>query len=492
MKTLLLLALAFQDRAPVPEANAQKEALKLIRDIFKDEYSKRGAADQRNFALKLLQQSLETKDDPVAKYVLLQEARGIAAEAGDASTALRAVDELSSRYAVNPISLKYVALSTAGLTAREPAQMSTAAEQLLGLTDEAITAQDVETAEKATAAATNLAKGAKNVHLTARASAKSKELADLKPKFTLAQKAKETLKTSPDDPGANSSVGRFICLVLGNWDDGLPYLAKGSDAALKALATRDRAGAKDPVDASLIGDAWWDLGEKESGKTREQFRTRASRWYQEAIPGLGGLSRAKVEKRLRELPNKVALGQPVNILKLIDLQKDNLLGNWAWDQKVLKTGTAGEGLEIPYSLPAEYDLVLRVERKTVNKGNTFSIILPLPESKVAISIDQEETGDVSGLSRIDDRMISDNATKYVGRLLALNVPSTVICAVRKTGVALQVDGKKVFDWRGELRRLNFSEGNGNRKDTALLAGHSIFHVSAIDLIPVNDPGKPLR
>lgn len=498
MTRLLLILVLFvpiapqEAKQPVPDAAAQKESLKLIRDIFKDEYSKRGAADQRTLALKLLQQSLDTKDDLVAKYVLLQEARGIAAEAGDASTALRAVDELSNRFVVNRISLRYSALSTASLTAREPAQMSSAAEQLLTLADEAIGSQELELAEKATAAAANLAKGAKNVSLTARAGAKSKELADLKPKYALVQKAKETLKTAPDDPGANLAVGRFVCLVLGNWDDGLPYLAKGSDAPLKALATRDRAGAKDDVDASAIGDAWWDLGEKESGKVRDQFRLRASRWYLEVIPRLGGLSRARLEKRLRELPIKVALGQPVDLLKLIDLQKDDPSGTWSWDQKVLKSPNAGKVLEIPYSAPAEYDLILKVERKLITKYNFFGVLLPLPESRVFISIDQEETGDVTGLSQIDGRLIADNETKYTGRLLAMNVSSTVTCSVRKTGVALHVDGKKIFDWKGDLKRLKFAERTGNRLDTIVLEMWSVFHFSAIDLVPVGESGKPLR
>src|SRR5437879_3417936 len=72
-------------RAPVPDSGALIRAEKLIKDIFKDDYT---AAKKRpdaalDLAAKMLKQAQETKDDPAAKYVLLRESRELAAGAGD-------------------------------------------------------------------------------------------------------------------------------------------------------------------------------------------------------------------------------------------------------------------------------------------------------------------------------------------------------------------------------------------------------------------------
>ncbi|MBI3877243.1 MAG: hypothetical protein HY300_15015, partial [Verrucomicrobia bacterium] len=44
------------------------------------------------------------------------------------------------------------------------------------------------------------------------------------------------LAITPDDPGANLAVGQFLCFVKGDWESGLPLLAKSDDNVLKTLA----------------------------------------------------------------------------------------------------------------------------------------------------------------------------------------------------------------------------------------------------------------
>src|SRR5258706_13020549 len=100
----VFVAAALQDRptlAPEPDAAAQKDTLKKIRDLFKDEYAKKAPADQQALARKLLQSGMETADDPVTKFVLLKEAREVAVAAGDADTGLKCADETSKGFAID-------------------------------------------------------------------------------------------------------------------------------------------------------------------------------------------------------------------------------------------------------------------------------------------------------------------------------------------------------------------------------------------------------
>jgi len=60
---VLLLCVPLQDRpplAPEPDAAAQKDALKKIRDLFKDDFAKKAPADQQALARRLLQNGLES------------------------------------------------------------------------------------------------------------------------------------------------------------------------------------------------------------------------------------------------------------------------------------------------------------------------------------------------------------------------------------------------------------------------------------------------
>ena len=47
------------------------------------------------------------------------------------------------------------------------------------------------------------------------------------------------LKANPGDTAAHLALGRYFCLVKGDWEAGLPHLAQGDDPDLKALAEED-------------------------------------------------------------------------------------------------------------------------------------------------------------------------------------------------------------------------------------------------------------
>lgn len=323
--TLCPLSGVQEKRKPIPDAAAQKESLKLIRDVFKDDYARRGSTDRQALARKLLQQGLETKDDPVAQYVLLQESRSMAAEVGDLATALGAVEELSRLYEVDRPALKYAALATARLAATSPEQFSSFSEALLTLTDEAVAAQETDIAEKASTLALTLAKAAKSIPLVKRTEAKAKEIGELKTKLVHVSKAKAKLVTSPDDADANLTVGRFLCLVKGDWEAGWPHLAKGSDASLKLIAGKEMAAPKETADQVALADAWWDRAEKEASADKEGLKRRAAYWYGQAIPNLTGLSKARAEKRMPPSPSVPAGGIAVE-------PPAGLQGHWTFDE----------------------------------------------------------------------------------------------------------------------------------------------------------------
>ncbi len=124
----------------------------------------------------------------------------------------------------------------------------------------------------------------------------SKAAAEVKP-------ALATLDTNPADPAANLAVGRYYyCLMKGDWAKGVSMLALSSDPTIKVLAEKELQGVTAANDQVALADGWWALAENETGTAKEQLQAHAAGWYKQALPQLGGLVKAKVEKRLNEAP----------------------------------------------------------------------------------------------------------------------------------------------------------------------------------------------
>lgn len=303
---LLLHAFLYSQEArlPVPEEGVQKEAEKTIRTVFKDEYAKKAVADRIAFAKTLHKQAVDTKDDPAARFVLFRESQDIAARAGDIDTAFKAIEEMSKIFETSSVALKNAALAQAGAVARTVDEQRALALAYLGLSEEALLARQFDVAAKASQGAVAAAKKSKDLPLVMKAETQSKGTGAIQEKFEKVKKASENLQASPDSPDANQAVGEFECFILGDWDAGLPKLAKGTDPALKTLAARDLAKPTEVAEQAALGDGWWDRGEKESGHAKATLRKRAAHWYRQAGPKLTGLSKVRVEKRLEDAGHK--------------------------------------------------------------------------------------------------------------------------------------------------------------------------------------------
>jgi hypothetical protein len=104
-----------------------------------------------------------------------------------------------------------------------------------------------------------------------------------------------------NDPQANLDVGRYFCLVRGEWEKGLPLLANGPQGKLKSLAEAELAGPDSPEQQVALADQWWELVSSESEREKT-LRIHAGHWYQRALPALPqGLLRVKAELRIKQI-----------------------------------------------------------------------------------------------------------------------------------------------------------------------------------------------
>jgi len=302
--TLLLgsVGARFQEpqKAGPPSPAEQAEAEKLIKEVFKEDYAKRAPADRLALAKRLLTEGIQTKNDPKSQFILFREARDLASQGGDVQTALAAVNQLTRRFAVDGAGMRNALLATAARSAKTPEDFRGLATVCLREIEALLLSEDYDAAEKLAASAQLHSKKSQDLPLINRATAKSREIADLKARADRLKKAKDTLASDPEDPASNLALGRHLCLVRADWAGGLPLLAKGADPVMRSLAARELANAADSAEQLALGDGWWDLGEPETPPVRETLRDHAAGWYKKAVARLSGLSKAKVEKRLSE------------------------------------------------------------------------------------------------------------------------------------------------------------------------------------------------
>jgi len=289
------------EKPPVPSGAELNEALALVKEVYGDEYAAAKTATQKSaFAKKLLLKAGESTD-PTGRFALLQVAKDAAIKAGDGQAAFKAIDEMDRAFEINAVKMKASVLHAFSKKARSAVEHSSVAEQSLALIDDAIAGDDFGLATKLGEMALAEARKAKNAALLKTINAHRKEIDGLAESYEAVKTALITLETNATDPAANLLVGKYRCFVKGDWKNGIPMLALGSNTALKALAVKELGDVSSASEQVAFGDAWWNLAEKEKGITKTRLQERAAFWYQKALPGLSGLAKDKVEKRLGQV-----------------------------------------------------------------------------------------------------------------------------------------------------------------------------------------------
>jgi hypothetical protein len=345
-----------EKRLPVPSAEAQQKAEAQIREVFQIGAVK-GKEETLALAERLFQGGLETKDDPAARYVLLRMAATMAAKTGDLDRVNKMADRVGEIYDASLVDVKADALEISAKAAGTGPQALAANMVLVqnarALIDEALAADNYAAAGRVVSqVGMPAARRTQDETLKAEFSNRRGEIKRLRDGYAFVEQALAALKADAADAEANLTVGRWYCLEKGNWDKGLPLLAKGSDAALAKAAQRDLAAPQDANAKVDLADAWWALSaEKDRAESAAGLQARAVRWYREALPQLSGLVKAKAVQHIQQAGGTEAAGDYV----LVFDGKKSYVGvpNFGYDGTVPITVEA-------YAVPAAYESTLTV------------------------------------------------------------------------------------------------------------------------------------
>jgi len=127
-----------------------------------------------------------------------------------------------------------------------------------------------------------------------------RELDRLESRYRAVRSALDTLAQDPGDAQANLTVGRWYCFLRGKWEKGLPYLARSNDSRVADLARRELEAPAVAQAQLELADAWWDLAGTLSDQEKTNVQAHAAHYYQQALTGLTGIDKLRVQQRLEE------------------------------------------------------------------------------------------------------------------------------------------------------------------------------------------------
>jgi len=133
-------------------------------------------------------------------------------------------------------------------------------------------------------------------------------------RFKQHQAALARLAAAPDDADAHATAGRWLCLVKGNWDEGLPHLSQGSEPRLKKLAQQELSAANAAPDVLVaLGDGWYEMVQSAEAEEQLPMLRRADDCYRRAAESSSGLAKAEIDGRRKEIGQRLACLAPEEV-----------------------------------------------------------------------------------------------------------------------------------------------------------------------------------
>jgi outer membrane biosynthesis protein TonB len=295
------------ERLPPPDPEAIAQAKSRIEAKYQSEFDQanrsKTLADKDGFALKLLERAGQASDDAASRFVLLKQACDFAARGGTVATSLKCLAELEKQFQVDALTEKAELLETLDKSAKMPAEFRSTASEAFKLVDEAFARGDYPTMKSLLTTASDCARSNKgdDKALSKSIAEWKKEHSEPLKEWEEVQKWEAELRRAPENPDASLKFGRYLCLVLNQWDEGLPKLAQAGNPALAAIAERETARPSEPEAQADLGEAWWQAAESAEGPWRDRMRSRAGYWFRRAFVRLPLAAKLKAESRLESL-----------------------------------------------------------------------------------------------------------------------------------------------------------------------------------------------
>lgn len=456
----------------VPSGESRKAVAGQLEEVY--EISKLKKPSEKVELAKKLIELGQKSNDPAEQFVLLRTAMELSSAGGDAKLMLEAVDQIAERFAIEPLKVKAKVLSGFAAKATNSARIGSFIESTDAVIDQAMADEQFDMAADLADRAYRLGQRSSGRKWRKQTHTRRVEVRKLQQSWQKSQAMLAKLKEQPDDPEANLAVGLWYCFERGEWQQGLPHLAKSSDAQLKALAKEELESPPAKSTAQLkLADAWWKLAQSHKGDDRTALMLRAGTWYTESLPNVTStLMRTKVERRLAELgklgkkiqdlsaqaadaTKGFKPGRWVDILSPVDTANGVVRGQWKMTRQGLVGGPSeASQIMLPVAIKGDYNLKVDLTRLAGDKH----IVITFPIGSNAASLYLADRGGTrNSLQRADKHQFSDDTTFVQTGPMTNGRPHSVAISVRNEGENVQIgatlNNRPLLRWSGKASSL---------------------------------------
>lgn len=504
MVAALLLLSQAQAKLPVPEASVQKKNEKSIRDLLRDSYQKKDQNSRRTLAKTLLE-AAEKEKDPVLAYSFIREAADVAGDAMDFDLAMAALDRLETLYKVEPESpltgasfsihhdLKKALLKRVQKSVQGVADASSYVKAAVRLADLSYAEDGFDDALAVAQMAEGVAQASGDRGLQSLARAAARKYGGMKKEHDKIAKSHLKILSDPNDPEAAAAWGLFLMVVKDDWGRGVEWAAKGKDSLVHDAAKKEFSKAPDLE----IAEGWIAAAEKGRPEEKSAFRGHAREALGRAAQAASGIDRLKVEKKLEDLERAMGI---VDLLKIVDPAKDFSAkgpgkGGFAKIEGSMLVLAGADFLnsmiEFPYQPPQEYVLTLTA-RHAGGEGRPLCVGLSQGDHQWVVTVGANYAPG-PGILDVDGKFQEYDEEAKKAQSLPSRTTATYTITVRTSGFTLAVNGKDIFEWAGDPKRLTVSEMAVSKKTTLFLcAPSSRWEVERAVVVPTAGPGQKLR
>lgn len=365
--------LAATDDPQLPPLADRQKAAAAVAEVFSTDAARAKTPAELTKLAVLIRKGANTEKERATKWAMLDYARGLAAQAGDAKLIFELVGELQSDFGAGA----EASIDTGEKLVKSGRATPELVDLMLNFVDAAHSKDDYAATER-------IAGGGLTMANTIRDTAAARY-------FTFAQKrAAELGKRYADVKKDPEALAKFYFFEKQDLRGALPFLAKSKDAKLAETATKDmKADRNSASELVAVGDAWWQLAESTPAAERYPVFLAAGAAYNRAFADLTGLEKAKVETRSRQIFEAVEVEEARNGLFL------SYVGTWEFQDKegVSREFTVHRSGRVTFENPSGErmylarsgkEVVLKHKRETSRwalTADTLALKLFTPEGK---------------------------------------------------------------------------------------------------------------
>ena len=516
-----------------PDAQQRAKLQKEINEVL-DLAKASTRPEKLELVKELLRTASDTRDDSDTKFMLIDNARRAAEEAGDVELASDMIDRMATEYefdeiALRALSIKRMAAQT-HLTSTERRRIQQHGDKLI---EDAITSEQYTHAIGWMRVMEDVAKKFRDTRTANQLASRQEATRKLRDQHRAYRIAMERLKTHDSDEDANLLAGKYLAFEKLEWKSAFPYLAKGSDPSLSGLAESEMDGADSHQSQMALAEKWKQFALAEDNeKVSALSLSRAAAWYQSALPGLSGLTKIRAQKGLDELLAKKiapmrlddddkrtsAMPTPdvdssptpprfpllndgirdarwsdeklIDVLEMVELPRDTVNGDWSLKDGALISPAKQDfaRVRLPIIPPREYEILADIVPQGNDRDIQFGITAP-GGYRCAVKFQAYTDRVWNGIDYVDGKACKENETWYKGQVLKPRQANRIVISVRQTGIDVEVNRRRVTRYRGGFERLSSDDRFEERERTALTFGTQSSSVSVRSFVlrPIRDP-----